>query len=129
MQPKKSNKKLIVGIVAIVVILAIILILFFFVFSSPLIGTWEQESGSYSSRIKINGDGSFEVSSNAMGQWTLYIKIGTWSTNGNQLCFAISESSYYSMGMTVGKTCGTYSISGNTLTLESNGSSATWTKI
>jgi len=115
MQPKKTNMKLIGGIIAIIVIVVVVaLVAFMFIgggSDSRFVGTWAYEEPTLGMSIvyKFNGDGSLEAGSD-LGT----IRIGTWSVSGNQLCMNIDVASYGS-----GEQCGSYSFStdGSELTL------------
>jgi len=113
---KKSKTGLIIGIVAIVVAIVVILLVVFLVFGGGIggngnvVGTWKADIGGY--LYVFNPDGSLEAGIEGFGTY----EIGTWSTNGNQLCLEMSAEGY---GLPMDGTempCFTYSVSGNTMT-------------
>ena len=120
MQPKKSNMKLIGGIIAIIVVIVVVALVVFLLLGgggidSNLVGTWEYtEPTSGMSIVYIfNSDGSLEMGMDNMTQ-----EIGTWRVSGGQLCME-------SLGQ---ETCGSYSIDGNQLTLSFQGQTMTFYK-
>ena len=122
MPPKKSNAKLIVAVVCVV--------LFFVLGGSggALVGTWENEVGGMTTRMKLNGDNSVEMSIEMGGQSTPFAKVGTWKEEGGQLCLTTTSSE---MGVSEGTQCYDYELSNgsNTLTLTYEGQgTTTWTK-
>ena len=111
----KSKTPLIIGIVVavIAIVLVIVLVLMFTGGGlsgdeSKLVGTWEYESTSI--LYKFNGDKSLEV-----GYIGYTAKVGTWSIDGNKLCWDFS-SSYTGTDI-----CYDYTLSGNQLTLSYGG--------
>jgi len=128
MQPKKTNMKLIGGIIAIIVVIVVIaLVLFLFVgggdSDSRFVGTWSyyEPTSGMSVIYKFNGDGSLEAGTD-MGT----MKVGNWRVSGDQLCIEMTVSSFGS----IGEQCGPFSFSadGNQLTLTSAGQSITFAK-
>jgi TM2 domain-containing membrane protein YozV len=118
-QPKKSNTKLIAGIIAIVVVVVIIVIILFLLSGDVLenimggsdsrfVGEWEQRSEYITISWTFNSDGSFEI----MG-----IE-GTWRVSGDKICM---EADYW--GEYAGEMCYGFKFSNNdnTLTLQDNG--------
>lgn len=110
--PGKSSKMM-KGIIALIVIIVIVVIVIFIFTSgvtntSPLVGTWDSSFAEYS--MKLNGDYSVEV-----GSVGYFVRIGTWSIQGNQLCMTY-DTQWGSLGL--GTQCGDYTLSedGQTLT-------------
>lgn len=120
MAPKKTNIKLIGGLIGVIVaIIVVVLIVFMFMgggSDSRFVGSWEYEEAGMSMVYKFNGDGSFEFGIGSSTEPT-----GTWSVSGDQLCFE-------ALGQ---QQCGAYSFSsdGTELTLTMQGQSITLTKI
>jgi hypothetical protein len=119
--PKKSNTKLIIGVVAaiIAIVVVVIVVVLFIgggtVGDSALVGTWSYEDPTMGSfAYTFNSDNSVDIT---MGEATM--EVGTWSTNGDQLCVSFME---------MGEQCSTYSISGNQLTWSYMGDTLTLTK-
>ena len=111
MQPKKTNMKIIVGIIAIIVVVIVVaLVIILFIgggaTDSRFVGEWEQFNDYISVTWNFKSGGSLEI---------MDIGAGTWSVNGDKLC--INPSSQYG-GMT-GEMCYNFEFSndGNTLTL------------
>jgi len=83
---KKDNNRLIIGVIAIIAIVITILIIMViligggFIAGNTLVRSWEAQDGGY---LHIfNSDGTLSLGMAGIGT----IKIGTWSTNGNELC-------------------------------------------
>ena len=131
MPPKKSNAKLLGAVIAIIVIVAVVCVVLFFVLGGSggaLVGTWENEVGGMTTRMKLNGDNSVEMSIEMGGQSTPFAKVGTWKEEGGQLCLTTTSSE---MGVSEGTQCYDYELSNgsNTLTLTYEGQgTTTWTK-
>lgn len=125
----KNNKRLIIGIIAIIIIAIAILIVMVIligkdsVVNSSLVGTWEARDGGY--LYIFNADGTLSSGMAEIGT----IKIGTWNTNGNELCieFAIEDFEDYFPSEIQ---CMSYSISddGNTMTWSYYGQQLIFTK-
>lgn len=121
MAPKKTNIKLIGGLIGVIVaIIVVVLIVFMFMgggSDSRFVGSWEYEEPTSGMAIvyNFNEDGSFEARMDSTPVGT-----GTWNVNGGQLCMEI-------LGQ---QQCGTYSFSsdGTQLTVTSEGQSITFTK-
>jgi hypothetical protein len=90
-EPHKTNARLwgiIIAVIAIVIIVLFIVFLLSDGLNSQFVGTWEYgapESG-LSAVYKFNSDGSLEA-----GLSGFTFKVGTWSVEGNQLCFHVSQ--------------------------------------
>ena len=118
MQPKKTNMKLIGGIITIIVVIIVVaLVVFLFIggggIDSNLVGTWETEE--FGGLVyKFNSDGSLEMGIENMTQ-----EMGTWSVSSGQLCMTI-------FGQV--ETCGSYSLDGNKLTMTFQGQTMTFYK-
>ena len=111
MQPKKTNMKIIMGIIAIIVVVIVVaLVIILFVgggaTDSRFVGEWEQFEDYISITWNFKSGGSLEI---------MDIEAGTWSVSGDKLC--INPSSQYG-GMSA-EMCYNFKFSddGNTLTL------------
>jgi uncharacterized OB-fold protein len=128
---KKNNKGLVIGIIAIIAIVIAALILVVILLGggsggdSRLVGTWEYDIMGQSVQYIFNADGTLKVGSMGYSQ-----EVGTWRTNGNQLCMEVSTGGIDDMD-SPGEQCVTYSISsdGNTLTLTQSGMDMMFTKV
>lgn len=114
MQPRRSNKNLIIALIAVVAVVIIIAVVVFIFLGggsdSRFVGTWNVSSGD--SSIPIGATWTFEGNGDLkMAYMDQNIKIGTWSVQGDTICL---ESTYFS-----GKQCVSYTLSngGDTLTL------------
>lgn len=120
---KKTNKGLIIGIIAIIAIVIAALIIVVILLGggsggdSRLVGTWEYKIYGQSVQYIFSADGTLEV-----GSMGYYQEVGTWRTNGNQLCMEVSTGGIGGID-SPGEQCVSYSISsdGNTLTLTQSG--------
>ena len=127
---KKTNKGLIIGIIAIIAIVIAALIIVVILLGGGsggdgnLVGTWEAQDGGY--LYIFNADGTLEAGMAGYGT----MEVGTWSTNGNQLCITYSmegsEEEFPSQ-----MPCIPYSISndGNTMTWSYSGQQMVFTKV
>ncbi len=119
-QPKKSNKGLIIAIIAIIAIVVIIAIIFLLIGgtlgsdASKFIGTWESYiSGDYVADIKFNSDKSLEY-----GIYGYSLNVGTWNVQNNKLILVITE---IGTDLTSQEYDYEFSDGGNTLTLKYQG--------
>ena len=134
-QPKKSNMKLIGALIAIIVVVVIIIVVVLVVFrgiGGPLSGEWKYESYGMTMYNKLNGDSSWEMAVEQLGQKTPFVKVGTWSSESDQICFTVTITNS-GMGIyETGEQCYTYELTGNgsslSLTSTTEGS-YTWTKV
>jgi len=119
MQPKKSKKGLIIGLVAVVAVVVVLLIVVLILFGggitggneSDFYGTWESNvAGIWTYEMVFNSDKTLEY---GLSGYTA--EIGTWSVNNEKLVFTINMiGSEFSSGEYNYE----FSDGGNTLTLK-----------
>ncbi len=121
MQPKKSNKILLISIIALIAIIIIAVVVFIFliggVIDNRFVGEWEQDDGGFMTMDwNFKNDGSLEI---------MNMNLATWSVKGNQLCISYDEfmDDYIPEGA-LDEVCYNFEFSDgdNTLTLSLDGS-------
>jgi hypothetical protein len=117
MQPRKSNKKLLVALIAIIAVVIVVLIVLILLTGviggadSRFVGRWEQEGSTSYSRVVWNfqSDGTLELTTTSYGASTT-VNMGNWEVRGSQLCGASTSFSSECINFE-------FSNNGNTLTL------------
>jgi hypothetical protein len=121
--------KLIGAIIAIIIVIAVVVVVVFLFMggaSRPgeLVGTWTYSEPTSGMTVvyKFNGDGTLEA-----GTSGYTMKVGTWHTSGNQICFEASDDVPFGTSGLEDQ-CVDYVIDGNELIMTYLGSSITLTK-
>ena len=125
---KITNKGLIIGIIAIIAIVIAALIIVVILLGvgggdGSIVGSWSSSEMGGGLMI-FEDDGTLKSGGGGFGS----LEIGTWSTNGNQLCLEFSIGGSDNILGDSDMPCFTYSISGDTMTWYIGGQSTTFTR-